>query len=455
MYQIFLKKIYSPKYIELSIDVNKIINIFKNTNKNYKYTTSMIDEYYNKFKKVETLLDQIKNYEINLQNISSNNKLYDNEENLNKNYEDWDEIEKVLKKYIINEIPLYMLNNLYIANKVDKYIQHKRKSKSKIGMNRYGYDPNTKEIKIEITDKSHNTLKLRNALEYQKCILQNNALDTNGIRINISDHRLNYLPSWYDIEFYDDINRTFTSLSSGEKSVYILLSSIIYQISNIKSRLKLDHGKYSNILLLLDETDLGLHPKWQREYLFNILETLNGSSDKFNYHIIFTSHSPFIVSDLPKSNILFLQNGSRTTLNENKYTFGQNIHTLLNDSFFMKDEMMMGLFAENKIRNELIFLDSIISKSKTLEKIPTNSDDKEIEDLKRYRDIFISKINYLEKLQLCIGDEYLRIMFDNSVKLCKKIFNLNENHEKYKNKLLSMINNNPDLAKKILDDISD
>ena len=75
---------------------------------------------------------------------------------------------------------------------------------------------------------------------------------------------------------------------------------------------------------------------------------------KKDIQILVTSHSPFIVSDLPNENVIFLTKEEnkgncvvKNSLNDMKKTFGANIHTLLSDSFFM--ESLMGEFAKSKI----------------------------------------------------------------------------------------------------------
>ncbi len=69
-----------------------------------------------------------------------------------------------------------------------------------------------------------------------------------------------------------------------------------------------------------------------------------------HYHLIFTTHSPFLLSDIPKENIIFFNDKLST-----KETFGANIHTLLSDSFFMEDGLM-GEFAKTKIEDVVNFL---------------------------------------------------------------------------------------------------
>ncbi len=93
-------------------------------------------------------------------------------------------------------------------------------------------------------------------------------------------------------------------------------------------------------------------------------------TQKLNF--IFSSHSPFILSDIPKENVIFLYKykenddevkkdiqklGNCKNVNKNikLKTFGTNIHTLLSDGFFMSDGLM-GKFAKSKIIEILEYL---------------------------------------------------------------------------------------------------
>ncbi|WP_226602985.1 AAA family ATPase [Bacillus cereus] len=135
-------------------------------------------------------------------------------------------------------------------------------------------------------------------------------------------------------------------LSSGQKAMLDMFSrfySIAKDINNLGEK---------NILILIDEGELYLHPQWQKSLLKDLLDFF-----KMNYHkdiqVILTSNSPFIVSDLPKHNIIFIGkraegNGTIDALVNKKQTFAANIHTLLSDSFFLDGELI-GDFAKEKI----------------------------------------------------------------------------------------------------------
>jgi len=108
-----------------------------------------------------------------------------------------------------------------------------------------------------------------------------------------------------------------------------------------------------NILLLLDEIEVYLHPNWQKKFLKLLISFLSSKFKDKKFHIILATHSPFLLSDIPKSNVVFLGE-ERININQ---TFGANIHTLLSDSFFM-DNGLMGEFAKGKIEEVVKLLKS-------------------------------------------------------------------------------------------------
>lgn len=161
------------------------------------------------------------------------------------------------------------------------------------------------------------------------------------------------------IDFISEDNKKLLDLSFGE----IQLLKILYNIQNIITK---ETECNNNILFLLDEIELGLHPQWQK-MIINLLSKMTTKNDKKVYFVL-TSHSPFILSDIPKENVIFLDkykenedknqkvgNCKNATKDIDMKTFGANIHTLLSNGFFMSDGLM-GEFARNKITEILNFL---------------------------------------------------------------------------------------------------
>lgn len=135
--------------------------------------------------------------------------------------------------------------------------------------------------------------------------------------------------------------------STGEKTILFYLQRIDLMID------KLIEGK-KDAILLFDEIELYLHPNWQKRVLKIILDFMIESLDSKKLHFILATHSPFILSDIPKQNIIFLKDGKNVSDEVEIDTFGANIHTLLSHGFFMEDGLM-GEFAKEKI-NEVIKL---------------------------------------------------------------------------------------------------
>lgn len=153
----------------------------------------------------------------------------------------------------------------------------------------------------------------------------------------------------YDIVLqFGESYMEFEGLSSGEKQLLNNIGAIIYHLQNIDS----SDSKYESINLLLEEIELYFHPEFQRLLVNRIIEQIYGIRWKHikNINITFVTHSPFVLSDIPKSNVLFIKDG-KPDYDMQENTFGANIHGLLKNGFFLPN-LPMGEFAHQKI-NEL------------------------------------------------------------------------------------------------------
>lgn len=155
------------------------------------------------------------------------------------------------------------------------------------------------------------------------------------------------------------------NLSSGEKAMYDLFSTLhdlSYNIVNgILDKRRIEEEKiFSNLVILLDEADLGFHPLWKRKFVRYILEVIPKIFNEYKIQVIFTTHDPLTLSDIPKDNIVFLNKNELglTNIDTNtKNTFGANVHDLLADSFFLEDGLI-GDFAKKWIEELIDFLRS-------------------------------------------------------------------------------------------------
>lgn len=110
-------------------------------------------------------------------------------------------------------------------------------------------------------------------------------------------------------------NKNFSvdKLSEGEKQM--ILSIGLSLVLNKK-----------NILFLLDEPDVSLHPKWQQEFISNFRKGLNDDS-----MAVITTHSPSIASDLNDHSLCLIRKGKMITKSFKYY--GKSVNDILCDYF--------------------------------------------------------------------------------------------------------------------------
>lgn len=141
-------------------------------------------------------------------------------------------------------------------------------------------------------------------------------------------------------------NIDWGGISSGNKAFINLFS----RFNSIKDKIK-----HRNILITIDEGDLYFHPKWQVEYFDVLIKILPKIFNAKNIQLILTTHSPFLVSDLPKDNILFIESDGPINFRVIPHseikgeTFGGNIGELYLDAFFMEGRLISD-FAAWKIK---------------------------------------------------------------------------------------------------------
>lgn len=136
----------------------------------------------------------------------------------------------------------------------------------------------------------------------------------------------------------------FTGLSSGERQIAYTLGNVLYHLINLNSTLHdvsiekehLSFLKYHHVCMLMDEVELYYHPDLQRKFVKLLLDSITSVplDNIYNINITLVTHSPFVLSDIPQSNILCLQKGESES--RQGQTFGANIVDLQNESFFLQ-----------------------------------------------------------------------------------------------------------------------
>lgn len=136
-----------------------------------------------------------------------------------------------------------------------------------------------------------------------------------------------------------------------------MMSTYIYHLANLESIQKANQTNskankrvsYSMINMIFDEMELCFHPEYQRLFVNNLVSYIKraGFNKVFSFNIILTTHSPFILSDIPACNILALKDGAPDNSFKDEQTFAANIYDILGNKFFM--ENFIGEFASKEI----------------------------------------------------------------------------------------------------------
>ena len=286
-----------------------------------------------------------------------------------------------------------------------KLIEQKNKNHTK----RYVY---SRHDTIEFSDSiSINAEKYMMFMEYFDSFLSDYSeyqINSENYSISIPTDKMNIIQDFINaykksVRLVDFLTFSW-GLSSGENLLLNQFGKIMHILnkkSNGKYYLPVDENnidkKATNAVILLDEAEVAFHPEWQRIYLESFLKYLKGNISNQGTHvqIVLATHSPIILSDIPKQNTVFIKKDKTTKQSyvvDSKETFASNIFSLYQNAFFL-DESGIGAFAENK-------LCELVRKIHNLYRKEQNDN-----STKKAKDIIRNEIK-------CIGDPYIRNKFE-------------------------------------------
>lgn len=239
-----------------------------------------------------------------------------------------------IKKFL-DELPL----DNFVYENINKFMQSQESSRKN----------------SEINTVKNNLSRLDSLLENIVVTESTGAFGKGGYDLAINKSLWRFLSSLLSITDHNDeavIMYTLNPFSAGEGAILGQFSEFFQAIKHINKK---------NVLVTIDEGELYMHPEWQRKYinaLFNFFSYF-ATEKNINFQIIVTSHSPFLVSDIPKYNLIYLdknKNGTTRVLAsaDQKPTMGGNIFELFQNGFYMKE--FIGEFAFNMINEAINFL---------------------------------------------------------------------------------------------------
>lgn len=105
-------------------------------------------------------------------------------------------------------------------------------------------------------------------------------------------------------------------------------------------------------IIFFDEAETTMHPEWQRRIVQRTIWFFEAFAPWVHPHLIFATHSPILLSDVPAGNVILLEREKDQSVvcpvGKTK-AFASNIFDLYRDSFFLKAGCTMGMFATSKV----------------------------------------------------------------------------------------------------------
>lgn len=110
-----------------------------------------------------------------------------------------------------------------------------------------------------------------------------------------------YSPQFDELVYKDDkAEMPISKLSAGYQSLLWMIMDLAYRVCMLNP--ELDNRKQITGIVLIDEIDLHLHPKWQ----WNVIEALQKTFE--NVQFIIATHSPIVISASKEANLVLLDN---------------------------------------------------------------------------------------------------------------------------------------------------
>ncbi|MFS9151767.1 AAA family ATPase [Streptococcus infantis] len=142
-------------------------------------------------------------------------------------------------------------------------------------------------------------------------------------------------------------------MSTGE-------GNLIEIFSRVYSYLLMYEKNAEDIILLVDELETGMHLEWSRKLIKilidNLSEILKDEGKGREIQLIFTTHSPYMLSDIKPGNVIMLEKNQATRYSEGKVlqnTFAKNIQEIMKDNLI---DNIYGDFALAKIDSMISIL---------------------------------------------------------------------------------------------------
>jgi len=120
-------------------------------------------------------------------------------------------------------------------------------------------------------------------------------------------------------------------MSSGYRSLIGLVADISYRMAVLNPHLGGSVVKRTHGIVLIDEIDVHLHPRWQK----NVLSALKNVFPEVQF--IVSTHAPLIISECENNELIYLKDLNQAKSNEQNYK-GWTVQEILKDIMGIKNE---------------------------------------------------------------------------------------------------------------------
>ena len=234
------------------------------------------------------------------------------------------------------EIERYFLdgNYLHLFDKIKKEIEEEKKGFINSLVNflnylerfihKYKIKEYSDSIGSRIVELGYGEKNFDNRIEFEKLYLDYEKLEKNACLSAID-------------EFY-------YNMSTGEINILKVMSYVKWLQLN---------SSQGTCQLVVDELESGMHLEWSRSlinFLVNYINEIN-KIEGMNFQLIFTTHSPYMLSDIKPGNVIMLEKNQATGYSEGKVlqnTFAKNIQEIMKENLI---DNIYGDFALAKINS--------------------------------------------------------------------------------------------------------
>ena len=223
-----------------------------------------------------------------------------------------------IKKEIEEEKKNFIDSLVNFLNYLEQFI-HKYKIKE--------YSDGTKSRIVEI---GYGEKNFDNRIEFEKLYLDYEKLEKNAL----------------DLKYYGfrAIDEFYYNMSTGEANILKVMSYVKWLQMN---------SSQGTCQLVVDELEAGMHLEWSRtliNFLVNYINEINRIGG-MNFQLIFTTHSPYMLSDIKPENVIMIEKNQETGYSEGKVlqnTFAKNIQEIMKENLI---DNIYGDFALAKINS--------------------------------------------------------------------------------------------------------